>query len=113
MLGRTILCQTAKYGETIKYGELAEALGLKSPRQQWNTVLNPISIDEVRATGVDLTLIVVYASGPAKNLSRYFSNIRGGQTPQTTMLDPRCPKQVAAYRKQLQKVFNTYANLPC
>lgn len=110
---RKLLCQAAKRRETITYGELAKDLGLNSPRQEWNTVPGPISENEVKATGRDLTLVVVYASGPAKGLGRYFSNIRGGQAPQTNMLNPFNLQQVAAYRQELQQVFNTYANLPC
>jgi hypothetical protein len=110
---RKILCLTAKRRETIRYGALATALGLKSPRQEWNTVLGPIAADEVQKTGHDLTLVVVYASGRAKGLGRYFSNIRGGQPPQSNALNPSNPQQVAAYKQALQQVFNAYANVPC
>jgi hypothetical protein len=80
------------------------ALGLKSPRQEWSTVLGPIADAEVKTTGHDLTLVVVYGSGPAKGLGRYFSNIRGGQLPQSTGLDPGNRQQVAAYKHALQTV---------
>jgi hypothetical protein len=73
---RKILCLTAKRRETITYAELAWDIGLKSPHQQWKTVLGPMSKNEVERTGRDLTLIVVYASGPAKGLGRSFSNCR-------------------------------------
>jgi hypothetical protein len=85
---RRLLCLTAKRHETITYGALAKALGLKSPRQEWNTVLGPIAANEVRNTGHDLTLVVVYASGPAKGLARYFSNIRGGAPPPVQYPEP-------------------------
>ena len=110
---RTILCLSAKRRAAITYGGLAAALGLKSPRQQWSTVLDPLSQTEVKKTGADLTLIVVYASGPAKGLSRYFSNLRGGAVPGTTMLDPRNAKQVAAFEQELERVFDTYAKVNC
>jgi hypothetical protein len=110
---RKILCLTAKRRETITYGRLAAALGLKAPRQQWNTVLDPISKSEIEKTRADLTLIVVYASGPAEGLSRYFSNVRGGAAPGTTMLDPRDAKQVASYKQELKRVFDTYAKVNC
>ena|SRR5208282_5982337 len=110
---RKILCETAKRRETIKYKDLAAALGLKSPRQEWSTVLGPIATDEVRKTGHDLTLVVVYASGPAKGLGRYFSNLRGGQPPQSNLLNPANNQQVAAYNRALQGVFNVYAKLGC
>src|SRR5712691_2128003 len=93
---RKILCQTAKRRQTITYGDLAGALDLASPRQQWSTVLNPIYKDEMHNTGRDLTLVAVYASGPAKGLSRYFSN---GRAPQTAMLDPRNLQQVKTYKQ--------------
>jgi hypothetical protein len=63
---RRILCLSAKRRETITYSRLAAALGLKSPRQQWNTVLDPLSESEVKETGADLTLIVTYDPPPLK-----------------------------------------------
>ena len=110
---RKLLCETAKRGQTITYGDLAKSLNLKSPRQEWNTVLGPIAADEVKKTGHDLTLVVVYASGPAKHLGRYFSNIRGGQSPQSNMLNPTNPQQIAAYKQARQHVFNRYATAQC
>jgi hypothetical protein len=110
---RKILCLTAKRRETITYGALATALGLKSPRQKWNTVLGPIADDEVKKSGHDLTLVVVYASGPAKGLGRYFSNIRGGQRPQSNTLSPKNSQQVAAYKLAREQVFNRYATVRC
>jgi hypothetical protein len=110
---RKLLCLAAKAGITMYYEDLAVGLGLKSPRQKWSTVLGPIAVDEVNKTGHDLTLVVVYKTGPAKGLSRYFSNIRGGQAPQSTLLDPKNAQQVAAYRRDLTAVFATYANAVC
>jgi hypothetical protein len=110
---RKILCQAAKRRKKITYGDLAKALGLKSPRQEWKTVLDPISTDEVQKTGRDLSLVVVYASGPAKGLSRYFSNVRGGQPPRTKRLDPRDRQRVDAYKQELEAVFDTYGKLVC
>jgi hypothetical protein len=110
---RKFLCETAKRRQKVQYKDLQKALGLPSPQQNWKTVLNPIAADEVQKTGHDLTLIVVYATGPAKGLSRYFSNIRGGLPPGSTLLDPRNPQQVAAYEQELQQVFNRYATVQC
>lgn len=110
---RKILCETAKRRDTITYGALAAKLGLKSPRQEWSTVLNPISVEETKKAGRDLTLVVVYASGPAKGLSRYFSNLRRGQPPQADLLNPHNQGQVAAYRQELEKVFDAYAAQAC
>ena len=92
---------------------LATVLGLKSAQQQWSTLLHPLSKAETKNTGADLTLIVVYASGPAEGLSRYFSNVRGGAAPGTNMLDPRDSKRVAEYRQELETVFDTYAKVNC
>jgi hypothetical protein len=86
---------------------------LPSPKQNWKTVLDAISVDEVQRTGRDLTLVVVYAQGPAKGLSRYFSNVRGGQKPRTTMLDPRNQSQRQQYERELQNVFARYATVSC
>ena len=110
---RRLLCQAAKRREKVTYGALATALGLRSPRQEWNTVPGPIAADEVNNTGQDLTLVIVYASGPARGLGRYFSNIRGGAPPQSDALDPRNTQQVAAYKQALEQVFNRYATVQC
>src|SRR5947208_2674856 len=110
---RKLLGQAAKAGIKVTYEDLAAGLGLQSPRQQWSTVLGPIAANEVRQTGHDLTLLVVYKSGPAEGLSRYFSNIRGGQAPQSTLLDPKNAQQVAAYNRDLAGVFAAYANAVC
>jgi hypothetical protein len=106
---RRILCETARRRKKIYYSDLAKGLGLKLARQRWSEILDPISENEPR----DLTLVVVYKTGPAKNLSRYFSNIRGGQKPRTKQLNPHDPKQVSDYEKELAAVYKTYANLPC
>jgi hypothetical protein len=110
---RKLLCQAAKRRQTITYGALATALGLSSPRQAWKTILGPIADDEVKKTGRDLTLVVVYATGPAKDLGRYFSNIRGGAAPQSGALDPRNTRHVEAYKRERERVFNRYANVKC
>jgi hypothetical protein len=103
-------CKTAAHDP---YGDLAKALGLKSPLQKWNTVLNPISQSETMKTGADLTLVVVYASGPAKGLGRFFANVPGGVPPGTTLSDPHDAQQRAAYRRELERVFDPYATETC
>jgi hypothetical protein len=75
-LCRKLLCQAAKAGNKVTYEDLTVGLGFQSPRQQWSTVLGPIAADEVRKTGHDLTLVVVYKSGPAKGLSRAAVRLR-------------------------------------
>ena len=102
---RQVLCEAAKRRETIKYGELAKALGLPLARQQWNTVLDPIAIEERSSTGRDLTQIVVYASGSLKGLGRYFSP----KAPRTVRMDPNDNVQRVAYRRELEAIFDAYA----
>jgi hypothetical protein len=46
---------------------------------------------------------VVYASGPAKDLGRYFSN--GDKTPGSTWLDPKDQAQVVEYELTLSDVY--------
>jgi hypothetical protein len=100
-----ILRTRAAQRQTITYGELAANLGLPLPRQEWNTVLDPICDNEKRRTGRDLSLVVVYGTGPAKGLGRYFSN-RGA--PRSKMLDPKDIVQVMAFKAELQRVFDAY-----
>jgi hypothetical protein len=51
----------------------------------------------------DLTWNVVYATGPAKDLGRYFSNDK--KAPGSTILDPRDREQVADYERKLRKIY--------
>src|SRR5438105_3309234 len=78
---RKILCEVAKRGDKITFGQLATELGLKNANlNEWHTVLDSISTEQVRRTGRDLTLVVVHAS---TGISPYFSDIRAGQAPRT------------------------------
>jgi len=52
----------------------------------------------------DLTWNVVYTSGPAKGLGRYFSN--GNKAPGSTWLDPKDRKQVAEYERKLIEIYD-------
>ena len=76
-------------------------------------MLHPISETDVKQTGEDLTLVVVYGSGPAQGLSRYFSNVKGGAAPGTMMLDPKDDEQVAKYKRDRERVFDRYATVNC
>ena len=89
----------------ITYGELAEKLGLKLAQQEWNTVLDLIAGKMKRELGddYDLTWNVVYASGPAKGLGRYFSN--GKKAPGSTLFDPEDQKQRANYNRALKEIY--------
>ena len=51
----------------------------------------------------DLTWIVVYTNGPAKNLGRYFSN--GSKTPGSTLLEPTNMQQRAEYERTVKEIF--------
>jgi hypothetical protein len=103
---RAILLARAVDRRTIYYGELATALGLPLPRQKWSTVLDPIREHEIKRVGKDLSQIVVYATGPAKGLPRYFSNRRGA--PRSELLDPKDHTQVAAFKAELESIFDLY-----
>jgi hypothetical protein len=87
----------------ITYGQLADRLGLKLAQQEWNTVLDLIAGKTNREVGSDLTWNVVYASGPAMGLGRYFSN--GDKAPGSTRLDPKDQTQVAEYERTLSDIY--------
>ena len=57
----------------MEYGELADRLGLKLAKQEWSALLDLVAGKTKREVGYDVTWNVVYASGPAKRLGRYFS----------------------------------------
>jgi hypothetical protein len=88
----------------ITYGELAKKLNLRSSQQEWHTVLNLIAAKTKDEIGDDLTWNVVYASGRAKGLGRYFSN--GKKLPGSTLLDPRDRLQVAEYERKLKELYD-------
>jgi len=79
--------------------------GLKLARQEWNTLLDLIAGKVKRELGddYDLTWIVVYANGPAKDLGRYFSN--GNKPVGSTLLDPSNMQQRAEYERTLKEIF--------
>jgi hypothetical protein len=91
--------------EKITYGELADKLKLQLARQEWNTDLDLIAGKTKREVGDDchLTWNVVYASGPAKGLGRYFSN--GNKAPGSTQLNPKDREQVAEYERKLKEIY--------
>jgi hypothetical protein len=99
-----VILEVANNQEKINYGELADRLGLHLAQQEWNTVLDSVAWRTKRDLGndIDLTLIVVYASGRAKGLGRYFSN---GKAPGSTLLDPRNRAQVADYECKLKEIY--------
>jgi hypothetical protein len=93
----------------ITYGKLAHQLHLKLARQEWNQVLDLIAVKTKRELGddYDLTWNVVYTTGPAKDLGRYFSN--GDKAPRSTVLDPKDREQVTDYERKLKEIYkHTY-----
>jgi hypothetical protein len=107
---RRILCESAKCRATITYGDLAKALGLPLARQEWNTVLDPLAKEERERMGRDLTQIVVYSPGhKLEGLGRYFSP----KAPRTIRMDANNAEQRAAYRRELQAIFEAYAQANC
>ena len=70
---------------------------------EWNTVLDPIASKTKQEVGDDLTWNVVYATGPAKGLGRFFSN--GNKAPGSKLLDPKDSDQVADYERKLKEVY--------
>jgi hypothetical protein len=101
--------ESANNRKKISYAELADKLGLKSARQEWNTVLDLVAGKTRRELGndYDLTWNVVYSIGPAAGLGRYFSN--GNRAIGSTLLNPKDRKQVADYEHTLQKIYrHTY-----
>ena len=86
---RIILIRDAAWlRKTIKFNEVEGIFGKKIPRDRWMRILDPMASIEARKTGHDLTKVIVYASGPAKGLPRYFSNIAGGDAPGSKLLNP-------------------------
>jgi hypothetical protein len=100
-----VILEVTNNQETITYGELADRLGLKVAQQEWSTVLDSVAWRTKRDLGndIDLTWIVVYASGRAKGLGRYFSN--GGKASGSTLLDPKNSAQVADYKRKLKEIY--------
>ena len=100
-----VILEVASKQEKIPYGEMADRLGLQLAQQEWNTVLDSVAWRTKRDLGddIDLTWVVVYATGPAKGLGRYFSN--NGKAPGSTLLDPRNRTQVADYERKLKEIY--------
>ena len=104
-----LLCDSINNQQRITYGDLAHQLGLPLARQEWEGLLNLIADKSKREVDEDITWIIVYASGPAKNLGRYFSN--GGKASGSTPLDPKNQKQVDDYNRTLKKMFTNLYDL--
>jgi hypothetical protein len=103
-----VISESVNSRKKMEYGELADRLGLKLAKQEWSALLDLVAAKTKREVDYDLTWNVVYATGPAKGLGRYFSN--GNKTPGSTLLDPKNQKQVADYERTLQEMYEyTYA----
>ena len=99
-----VIIEAANKQEKITYQELADRLDLKLARQEWHTVLDAVAWRTKRDLGndIDLTWIVVYASGPAKGLGHYFSN---GKAPGSALLNPKDSVQVEEYERKLKEIY--------
>ena len=97
------VCNSVNNRTKMHYGQLADELGLKLPRQEWEGLLDLVAGKMKRDVGYDLTWNIVYASGPAKGLGRYFSN--GDKMSGFTLLDPKDKKQVAEYERTLEEIY--------
>jgi hypothetical protein len=100
-----VIMESVNNRKKITYQELADKLGLELARQEWHTVLDPIAKKTKCELGddYDLTWNVVYTTGPAKGLGRYFSN--GGKATGSTPLNPKDRKQVDEYERTLHKMY--------
>ncbi len=96
-----VICQSINDRKKITYAQLADKLELGHPQQEWSTVLDLIAGKTRREVGDDLTWNVVYTTGPAKGLGRYFSN---DKTPGSTLLNPKDQKQVADYERYWRSI---------
>src|SRR5262245_15554727 len=105
-----VICKSINNRQKITYGDLANELGLRLAKQEWSSLLDLIAGKTRRELGddYDLTWNVVYGSGPAAGLGRYFSN--GGRMPGSTLLNPRDRYQVGEYENKLKEIYKfTYA----
>jgi hypothetical protein len=98
-----VVCAGVNCRTKMTYGELADNLRLKLARQEWEGLLDLVAGKMKREIGCDLTWNIVYATGAAKGLGRYFSN--GDKEPGSTLLDPKDKKQVAEYECTLQEIY--------
>jgi hypothetical protein len=97
------ICESVNGRTKMEYGELADGLKLKLARQEWSALLDLVAGKTKREVDYDLTWNVVYGSGPAKGLGRYFSN--ADKVPGSTLLDPKDRKQVDDYECTLQEMY--------
>ena len=98
-----VLCASINARKKLRYGDLAAKLGLKLARQEWEGLLKMVADKAKAEVDFDLTWNVVYATGPAKGLGRYFSN--DGKPTASTFLDPKDKSQVAKYETTLQEIY--------
>ena len=104
-----LLCESINNRQKITYGDLAYRLDLPLARQEWEGLLNLIADKPKREVEDDITWVIVYGSGPAKDLGRYFSN--GGKASASTPLDPKNHKQVDDYNNTLKEMFRNVYNV--
>ena len=95
------LIAVARARGTIKYSALASFLGVAN--QSVGLYLNEIYAEQVALGYPDLTVVVVYAE---TGMGRY--NSRGGPA-QSIRVDPDKRSDVAAYRAELERVYDYWA----
>ena len=100
-----VLIEWINSQKKMTYEGLADRLGLALARQQWDSLLNLVADKAKRELGedFDLTWNVVYKSGPAEGLGRYFSN--GGKSSGSTLLDPKDMNQVSEFERTLRNIY--------
>ena len=109
---RAILIRDAAWRrKTITFAEVENALGKSIQRDRWMRILDPMASMETRLTGYDLTKVLVYASGPAKALPLFFSNIRAGDQPGSKRLNPKDRNAVAACKRELEQLYDAYKDV--
>jgi hypothetical protein len=94
---RDRLIATARARDTIPYNALAKHLGVAN--QSVGKYLNAIYEDEIAQGHPDLTVVVVYSE---TGMGRY--NSRGGPA-QSVRVDPNNPRDVQAYKSELDRVY--------
>jgi hypothetical protein len=102
---REIILDSCARRQKITLGDLANRLGLPLPRQEWAGLLDLIAKSETAKTGFDITKAVIRKD---TGVSWYFSDLRSGALPGSTPLNRNDPKQVAAWERELEAMFDFY-----
>jgi hypothetical protein len=75
-------------------------------------MFHPMSLFETDKTGHDLTKVVVHGgNGPLKGLPHFFSDIAGGDLPESKLMDPKNQALTAAWRHELEAIYDAYKDV--